>query len=157
MKPSHKTGLAFGLTSGVITTLGVMIGLNAATSVRLAVIAGILTIAISDAFSDALGIHISQESSKKNSHFEIWQATFATFITKLIIALTFLIPILIFKLQTAILVNLTWGVLLITTFNYYLAKSRKESPTKTITEHLAITIIVIAITHLTGKLISIYF
>ena len=157
MNQSLKTGIAFGLTSGVITTLGVMIGLNAATSVRLAVIAGILTIAISDAFSDALGIHISQESSKKNSHAQVWQATLSTFLTKLIVALTFLIPIFIFPLQTAILVNLTWGIILITTFNYYLAKSRNESPIKTISEHLAITITVIAITHLTGKLIAIYF
>jgi len=157
MRQSHKTGLAFGLTSGVITTLGVMIGLNSATSVRLAVIAGILTVAISDAFSDALGIHISQEASKRNTHSQIWQATLSTFLTKLATALTFLIPILFFPLKTAIIANLVWGFLLITTFNYYLAKSRNESPLKTITEHLAITVIVITITYFVGKLISIYF
>jgi len=157
MNPSHKTGLAFGLTSGVITTLGVMIGLDTATSLRMAVIAGILTVAISDAFSDALGIHISQEASDTNTHSQVWQATIATFLTKLITALTFLIPILLFPLQTAIIINLVWGLLLITAFNYYLAKSRNESPIKTIAEHLGIAIIVIIITYYIGKLISIYF
>ena len=157
MKPSHKTGIAFGLTSGVITTLGVIIGLNAATSLKLAVIAGILTIAISDAFSDALGIHISQEASQKNHHKEVWEVTTATFLTKLLVALTFLIPILAFPLQTAILIDLTWGLLLITVFNYYRAKSRNESPTKVIAEHLAIAITVIIITQYVGKFISMYF
>ena len=157
MKQSHKTGLAFGLTSGVITTLGVIIGLNAATSLKLAVIGGILTVAIADAFSDALGIHISQESSTDNSHKEIWEATISTFAAKLVVALTFLAPILTLPLQTAILVNLAWGLFLITTFNFYLAKSRNESPLKVITEHLAIVILVITITHYTGKLIAIYF
>lgn len=157
MKTSHKTGIAFGITSGVITTLGVIIGLGAATSSKLAVIAGILTIAISDAFSDALGIHVSQESSKKNEHKEIWEATIATFFAKLVTALTFLVPVLTFPLKTAIIIDLIWGILLIVAFNYYLAKSRKESPLATITEHLTITVTVITITHFVGKLISVYF
>lgn len=157
MKPSIKTGLAFGLTSGVITTLGVIIGLNAATTSRLAIIAGILTVAISDAFSDALGIHISQEASSNNSHKQVWEATISTFAAKLLVALTFLIPVLIFPLQTAIIADLIWGLILITTFNYYLAKSRNESPAKVIAEHLGITVLVIAITHYAGKLIAIYF
>jgi len=128
MKPSLKTGLAFGLTSGVITTLSIMVGLSAATSSRVAVIGGILTIAIADAFSDSLSIHISQESSIKNKHKAVWEATLSTFLAKLIVASTFLLPIFIFPLQTAIMTNLAWGFVLIIAFNYYLAKSRKESP-----------------------------
>jgi VIT1/CCC1 family predicted Fe2+/Mn2+ transporter len=157
MRTSLKTGLAFGITSGVITTLSIMVGLNAATSLRLAVIGGILTIAIADAFSDALSIHISQESSIKNTHKQIWEATLSTFLAKLIVALTFLIPIFTFPLQTAIKINLAWGLLLIIAFNYYLAKSRNESPAKIITEHVAIAIVVITITHYVGKLIAMYF
>ncbi len=157
MKPSHKIGIAFGLTSGVITTLGIIIGLQAATSSKLAVIAGILTIAISDAFSDALGIHVSQESFQTNGHKEVWEATIATFIAKLVTALTFLAPVLIFSLKTAIITDLAWGFLLIAISNYHLAKSRKESPASTIIEHLAITVTVIIITHYVGILISMYF
>jgi VIT1/CCC1 family predicted Fe2+/Mn2+ transporter len=157
MNSSIKTGIAFGITSGIITTLGIMIGLNSATSLKLAVIGGILTVAIADAFSDALGIHIAQESSKRNGKKEIWEATISTFLAKLIIALTFLIPIIIFNLPTAIKINLAWGILLIIIFNYQLAKSRKESPINVISEHLITTILVIAITHYIGKLIAIYF
>lgn len=156
MKESIKIGISFGLTSGIITTLGIMVGLNEGTGLRIAVIGGILTVAIADAFSDAFGIHISEESSKRNSHKAIWEATFATFFTKLIVALSFLIPIFSFELSTAIKLNLIWGFFLIITFNYLLAKSRKEKPLKIILEHVSIAIIVITITFFVGKFIAIY-
>jgi vacuolar iron transporter family protein len=59
-------GLNFAVISAVITTLGLMVGLNATTNSLLIVMGGILTIAIADSMSDALGIHVSQESIKKN-------------------------------------------------------------------------------------------
>ena len=52
MKHSLKTGLSFGLTSEIITTLGLMVGLNSSTHSDLVVIGGILTIAIADGFLD---------------------------------------------------------------------------------------------------------
>ena len=146
MRGSIKRGVSFGLTSGIITTLGIMVGLNTGTGLRLAVIGGILTVAIADAFSDALGIHISEESSHRNGHKAVWEATMSTFFTKLIVASSFIIPLLIFGLSTAVKVNITWGFLLLAIFNYYLAKSRKENPLKVIGEHLLIAAVVIIIT-----------
>ena len=61
MKHSLRTGFCFGLTSGIITTIGLMAGLYSSTNSKF-VVGGILTIAVADAFSDALGIHISEES-----------------------------------------------------------------------------------------------
>ena len=55
----------FRVDLGVITTLGLIVGLHSGTHSRAIVIGGILTIAIADAMSDALGIHVSEES--KNS------------------------------------------------------------------------------------------
>ena len=43
MKISFLKGFSFGLTSGVIKTLGIMVGLNAYTNSKLVVIGGILT------------------------------------------------------------------------------------------------------------------
>ena len=44
MKDSLRTGVSFGLTSAVITTLGLMIGLHSGTHSRIVVLSGILTI-----------------------------------------------------------------------------------------------------------------
>jgi hypothetical protein len=64
MKIQVRKGVSFGLTSGVITTLGLIVGLHSGTHSKIAVISGILTIAIADAMSDALGMHISEESEQ---------------------------------------------------------------------------------------------
>ena len=157
MKESIKRGVSFGLTSGIITTLGIMIGLNTGTGIRLVVIGGILTVAIADAFSDALGIHIAEESSHRNGHKAIWEATIATFLTKLIIASSFIIPMLFLNLSLAIKINLAWGLLLLIIFNYILAKKREENPWTVISEHVLIAVIVIAITFFVGKGIALYF
>jgi len=157
MKESIKRGVSFGLTSGIITTLGIMIGLNTGTGIRLVVIGGILTVAIADAFSDALGIHIAEESSHRNGHKAIWEATIATFLTKLIIASSFIIPMLFLNLSLAIKINLAWGLLLLIIFNYILAKKREENPWTVISEHVLIAVIVIAITFFVGKSIALYF
>lgn len=149
-KHSVIIGLSFGLTSGIITTLGLMVGLNAGTQSRLAVIGGILTIAIADAFSDALGIHVSEESEHKHTPKEIWISTFSTFVSKFIFSLTFIIPVLFLGLSMAIAVSVVWGLLALSIFSYVMAKEQKENTFKVIGEHLTIAIVVIVITNYTG-------
>lgn len=154
---SIRIGLSFGLTTGVITTLGLMVGLNSGTGSKLAVLGGVLTIAIADAFSDALGIHISEESEGVHTQKQVWQATFATLLSKLVFALTFVIPVLLFKLPTAIIVSVIWGMLLLGIFSYKIAKNEKAKPWKVILEHVVIALIVIILTHFVGKGISMIF
>lgn len=154
MDHSVKIGLSFGITSGVITTLGLMVGLNAGTHSKMIVIGGILTIAIADAFSDALGIHVSEESEGKHTRREIWESTLSTLFSKLIFALTFLVPVLLFELSTAIMVSIVWGFLVLSAYSYYLAKQEKIAPYKVILEHLAIAVIVILVTNFVGSWIS---
>ena len=150
MKHSLKTGFSFGLTSGIITTLGLMVGLHSGTHSKLVVVGGILTIAIADALSDALGIHISEEAKNKHTAREIWEATIATFLSKFIFALTFIIPILLFQLSTAIVISVIWGLSLLGIFSFQIAKDQKTNPWKVVIEHLVIALIVIIITHHVG-------
>ena len=126
MKHSFKVGFSFGLTSGIITTLGLIVGLHSGTHSQLAVIGGILTIAVADAFSDALGIHISEESENKHTEKEIWQSTASTFLSKFVFASTFLIPIFLFELSTAIIVSVAWGLFLLSLFSFQIAKQQKK-------------------------------
>ena len=157
MKHSFKTGLSFGLTSGVITTLGLIVGLNSGTHSKLAVIGGILTIAVADAFSDALGIHIAEESENKHSSRELWEAALTTLFSKFIFALSFIIPILYLSLFQAVVVSILWGLFLLATFSFYLARQQKTNPRQVIIEHLFVTIVVIIITHYLGTWINLAF
>ena len=151
---SLKTGFSFGLTSGIITTLGLMIGLHSGTHSRAVVIGGILTIAVADAFSDALGIHMSEESENRHSVREIWEATLATFVAKFVVALTFVVPILLFPLSTAIGLSVAWGLSLLSFFSFLMAREQKARAWKFILEHLLIALAVIFIAHFVGDLIS---
>lgn len=154
MKHSLKTGFSFGLTSGIITTLGLIVGLYAGDGSRMIILGGILTIAVADAFSDALGIHVAEESDKANSSRSVWEATIFTFLTKFVIALTFGVPILLLPLPQAVLASIFWGLFLLIVFNYFLAKRQNKNPLKIIGEHLFIGAVVIIITNFIGSWVS---
>jgi len=154
MEHSLRTGITFGLTSAVITTLGLMVGLHSGTHSRIVVLGGILTIAIADAFSDALGIHVSEESENVHTAKQIWTATAATFFSKFLFALTFAAPVLFLSLSTAIAINLVWGMSILAILSYAMAKSQKESPWKIVGEHIMIALVVIGITHFVGDWIN---
>jgi VIT1/CCC1 family predicted Fe2+/Mn2+ transporter len=154
MSVSIRKGLSFGLTSGVITTLGMVVGVNASTSSRLAVIAAIISIAIADAFSDAVAMHVSEESEGVHTRKDVWEATMATFLTKFAFAMTFVIPIWFLALDLAVLVDIIWGLLIMTVFNIFLARSQDERVLRVVFEHLAIAIIVVLITFIVGSFLS---
>lgn len=154
MKLSIRKGFSFGLTSGIITTLGIIVGLHSSTHSTLVVIGGIVVIAIADALSDALGIHISEESEIKHSTREIWESTISTFLSKFVFALTFIIPFLLFPLSTAIIASVIWGFSLIIMFSLYLAKQQNLKPYKVVLEHLVIAIMVVIITHYIGEWVA---
>jgi len=157
MKEAIKRGLGFGTTSGIITTLGIIIGLDVGTGLKLAVIGGIITVAVADAFSDALGMHISEETSKRNTKKAVLQASITTFFAKLIIASTFIIPVLLFNLNTAVIVAIIWGIFLLIVLNIILSRIKEENPIRTISYHLAIATIVIISTFYVGKMIKTLF
>ncbi|MBW2992234.1 hypothetical protein KY345_03390 [Candidatus Woesearchaeota archaeon] len=157
MRHSLRIGLSFGLTSGVITTLGLMVGLNSGTHSRIAVIGGVLTIAIADAMSDAMGMHLSEEAHKKRTSRQIWESTFSTFISKFAIALTFIFPLLVFRLDSAVIASIFWGLFLLSYLSFRIARSKGENPYPIVVEHLAIALIVIIITHFVGLFVSLAF
>ncbi|UCG78884.1 MAG: hypothetical protein JSV21_03385 [Nitrospirota bacterium] len=154
MRHSFKTGFSFGLTSGIITTLGLIVGLHSGTNSRTVIIGGILTIAIADSFSDALGIHISEESEGKHSTREIWEATLSTLFFKFLFAMSFVLPIALLPIPSSIIVSIVWGLTLLSTFSYLVAKSGKLNPYRAVTEHLAVAAAVIFLTHIAGEWIN---
>jgi len=154
MYKANKVGISFGLTSATITTLGLIMGLEAGTGSRLGVVAGILTIAIADSFSDSLGVHIVKESEGNFSNKEVWQATFFTFMYKLIFSLSFLIPILTLSAPWSILAAIVWGIVILVFLNYKIARDNGQSALKMISEHLFISFVVIGLSWAAGHLIA---
>jgi len=157
MTQAVTTGISFGLTSGVITTLGLIVGLHSGTHSTLAVLGGVLTIAVADALSDALGIHIAEESRANHTPRQIWHATFATLVTKFSMALTFAVPLLLLPLGQAILASIAWGFLVLAILSLRLARVQQTPAWKVIGEHLLIASVVVVLTHLLGDFVAAYF
>ena len=157
MKHSIKVGFSFGLTSGIVTTLGLMVGLNSSTNSKLAVVGGILTIAIADALSDAMGIHFTEEVQNKYSEKEIWESTFTTFLFKFIFSALFILPVVFLDLSKAIALSVLIGFFLVFLFSLLLARERNANPSKVIAEHLLITGFVVIGAHYIGQTISLFF
>ena len=76
------------------------------------------------------------------------------FVFKLIFALTFIIPILLFQLQTAVIISIIWGLSLLAIFSFSIAKQRNINPAKAVIEHLVIAVLVIIVTHILGDWVS---
>ncbi|MBU2678074.1 MAG: hypothetical protein KJP16_13435 [Gammaproteobacteria bacterium] len=149
-----RTGLFFGATSGVITTIGLIVGLNSGTNSVTAVLGGILVIAVADAMSDALGIHLAEESDPDTTHSHVWAATIMTFLTKFVFSISFAVPLVLLPLGPAVLASVAWGILVIVVLSYFLARSQGESPIATIAEHAGIAILVVVLSHFIGVWVS---
>lgn len=160
-KYSHQllTGISFGLTSAVITSLGMIVGLNSATSSRLAVGSGIIVMAVADGLADAMGLHLAEESEIENGKVkhtskEVWLTTAVTFFSVSGFCSTFAIPILLFPMKLAVFLAISWGILLLVILNFYIARIKKERPLKLILQHILLAIFVIAISYEIGNLIK---
>ena len=145
-----RAGLFFGATSGVITTVGLLTGLHAGTHSLTAVLGGILVIAVADAMSDALGMHLAEESDPNTTHGHVWHATISTFLTKFVFAASFAVPLLLLPLGVAVVASVAWGMIVIGVLSYFLARAQDERPLPIIAEHLGIAIAVVLLSHLIG-------
>lgn len=148
---SLTTGFSFGSTSGIITTLGLMVGLNSGTASREVVLAGILTIALADAFSDALGIHVSEEAENVHTPTQVWASTFSTFFSKLTVALTFVVPVLLLPLSQAVVASIIWGLGVLGVASYLMAKHNGGNAVEIVCEHIFIAVVVVIISNLIGS------
>ncbi len=157
MKKSLKAGISFGVSSGVLTTIGLIVGLYASTTSAIIVLGGILTIAIADSASDGFGMHLSQEAQNQKNKSTVWEAASSTFFAKLLIALSFTIPIILLDLLLAVIVSVTWGIILLSITSYILAKQQKENPAKIILGHILLAFLVVIVTYAVGHFVNLFF
>jgi len=153
MKSSIKKGFGFGLTSGIITTLGMMIGLNQGTHSQMVVLAGIGVISITDALSDSVAIFMADEAELQSNN-SAWQESLSTFFSKFLIGASFALPIIFFDLTLAIIISVVYGLVLITVLSFFIAKWEKRPIVKIVFGHLAVTVLVIAVSGLVGHFVE---
>jgi len=146
----YQTKFSFGATSGIITNLGLITGLETLSHPKLSIIGGILVIALADNIADSLGVHIYQESECINEK-DAWFSTITNFLARALISLTFIFLVATLPIKLAVYCSVIWGLALLTIMSYTIAKGRKLNPLPAIFEHVSIAILVIVASHLIGK------
>ncbi len=149
--------LAFGISGSVLTTLGIMVGLLSATSSELAVIAGIVSVAIADSLSDSISMFSAKKAESGTSHKIAIASALNVFIGKLVFTLSFIVPFLLFSFQTAIIISIIWGLFLIILVNLAIAMAQEESKFKTIMKNTFLALLVVVVSYLFGLLVNLVF
>ena len=153
MKQSLKSGFSFGITSGIVTTLGLIVGLSSCTHSELAVIGGILSIAISDGLSESMSMHVSRKSENRGRLY-IRESTFATLLAKFIVTMSFAIPVLLTNLHTAVMIDIGWGLFLLVVLSFLVSEYEGRKKWRDILEHLLVAILVVALSYGAGEWIN---
>jgi len=142
---------SLGSTAAIITSMGIVAGLDQNDSFKMITIASLLTFAIADNISDALGIHIYKESEGASKRATL-KATFGNFFTRLGVVLSFVIIVLLADSKVALLISCLWGLGLLTYISYKIALIKNSNPRREIFWHLVVSIGVIVASSFIGNL-----
>ena len=150
---SQLRQISFGGTAAIVTSMGVIVGLNAATAQKSSIIGSLLIIALADNLTDSLGVHVYQESERLAER-EAFRTTVANFATRLLVSLSFVALVMFLPTPAAAIgASLAWGLLLLAALSYRLAKARKVDPKAEICKHSGVALAVIVLSGAIGTYI----
>ena len=132
---------SYGASSAVITSLAIIVGLSSIINAKITILTALFIIAIADNISDSFGIHIYQESSTASAK-DVKRTTTSNFIARIIVSAVFILFILFLPMTIAVILSAIFGLSVIATISYRIAKLQKEKSYKMIFRHLLLAIVV---------------
>ncbi len=144
--------LSFGAPAAIVTGMGLIVGLDAATATKATVVGSLLIIGIADNLTDALSVHIYQEAERLAQR-QAFRTTVANFIARFIVSVSFVLLFLLMPTSIAIGACVAWGFLLLCGLSYLLAKARGANVFSEIGKHAGVALVVIAISQAVGMAI----
>jgi vacuolar iron transporter family protein len=155
VRPESLRRISFGAPAAIVTSIALIVGLDTAAAHRAAIVGSLLILALADNLTDALGVHIYQESERLAQP-DAFRTTVANFLTRLLVSLSFVALVLTTHAPLRSYLSLTWGLLLLALLSYLLARARAVSPPAEIAKHCAVALIVIALSAAIGWLVPLW-
>ncbi|HET8569597.1 MAG TPA: hypothetical protein VFM93_11510 [Candidatus Limnocylindria bacterium] len=134
--------------------MALIFGLDAATATKSTIVGGRLIVALADNLTDALSMHIYQESERRLEQREAFVATWSHFVTRLLLALTFVLLVVLFPIASAAVASAVWGLSLLVALTWALARERKVSFAVELGKHCALALAVILASRGIGAFIT---
>src|SRR5512144_3045839 len=122
----NPRAFTFGGASAIVTSMGLVIGLQSATAPPPTIASGLLIIAVADNVSDSLSIHMYQ--AERLDTRGALRTTLANFVTRLLVAVSFVIMVMMRPVRYAGVAAVARGFLLLAGLSYVLARVRGVSP-----------------------------
>ena len=141
--------LSFGGPAAIVTSMALIVGLDAATAAKTTVVTGLLIIGIADNLTDSLSVHIYQESESM-AESQALRTTVANFLTRIAVSLSFIVLFWLLPTSTAIYVCVIWGFALLSGLSYLLARVRRANAISEVWKHSAVAFVVIALSKAIG-------
>lgn len=122
-------------------------GLSAADATKPIIVSALLIAAFADNLTDALSIHIFQESEQLDQK-NAFNGTITNFVTRLLLSISFVFLVLLFPLEHVDQVAIVWGMLLLVILTYLVALERKVEPLREVVKYLLVASAVIIVSTL---------
>jgi hypothetical protein len=143
------TKLSYGGTAAIVTSMGLIVGFDTARASRATLIGGLLLVAVADNLADSLAIHAYQESEGFAAK-QAFRSTMTNFLTRFLVAGSFVILALALPLGHLTPAAVVWGLALLGTLTYLVARDRCAAPVTEVAKHLGVAIVVIVVSRAIG-------
>jgi len=147
------TRISFGGTAAIVTSMALIAGLDAANAGRATMVSALLIAAVADNLTDSLSVHMYQESERLEER-EAFVGTLTNFATRLVVCLTFVLIVALFREPAAVAGGIVWGMSLLTVLTYILARHRKVSAVSEVGKHLAVAVVIIFVSKSIGHWVT---
>ena len=124
--------------------MGLVVAFDGGTTSKATLISSLLVVAIADNLADSLAIHVYQESENLDAR-QAFRSTVANYVTRLVVAGSFVILALVMPAPRLVPVALAWGMALLCALTYFVARARGVAPGLEVLKHLAVAIVVILV------------
>jgi VIT1/CCC1 family predicted Fe2+/Mn2+ transporter len=146
--------LSFGSTAAIVTSMALILGLDAATATKSTIVSGLLIVALADNLTDALSMHVYEESHRRLAPREAFLATASNFVARLAVSLAFVLLVIVLPVGSAIVTSLALGLGLLVILTWALARERKGSLVAELFKHIAGALVVLLLARGVGTLIA---
>ena len=153
MATFRPTWISFGGTAAIVTSMGLILGLDAAEGSRQAIVGALLIVALADNLSDSLSVHAYQEAEGLERR-EAFFSTLANFVTRLLVVSSFVAMVVALPHEWLPVTAGAWGFVLLALLTHRLARARDAPVAKEIGKHLVVAALVVAISRWVGTWIS---
>jgi len=144
---------SYGASAAVVTSTALITGLSAANTTRTVILTALLIAALADNLTDALSVHIFQESEQLDQT-DAFTGTVTNFFTRLLLCISFAPAVAWFPVAHVAEGAILWGAVLLAILTYLVARERKVSPALEVVKHLMTASAVIAMSMLIGHWIG---